>query len=468
MSVIVLVADGARPDTFAGAMSRGDLPACARLRDEGGLFTVTTCAPSVTGPAYAPFLIGRYPSPIGLPGLRWYDRTRRDCRLPGNSRSYVGWEMRLIDDDLDAGAPTIFELVPSSLAAFSVITRGLPRRQRIGYNLRAMLRAGITHFRGDVRGWLAIDRQMTREFASRVAADSPDFAFAALTGIDKASHAAGQDSAIALEAMRILDDLVGELRAQLEASGKWDQTHLWIVSDHGHVRLREHEDLKRLLSDWGYPARAHPWAYTPHGEVAVMVSGNALAHLYVDLQSRERRWWRQLAGRWAPLVHELLARESVDVALLPHSPELVEIRSRERGSASLEARCGRYSYRPRTGDPLGLGELVALDSDSAYAATIESEYPDALVQIAGLCAGARSGDVIISATRDWDFRAKHEPIPHVSSHGALHRDHMLAPLLLNRRPAREPKRTVDVFPSALAALGFEPPARLDGESFFER
>jgi hypothetical protein len=53
----------------------------------------------------------------------------------------------------------------------------------------------------------------------------------------------------------------------------------------------------------------------------------------------------------------------------------------------------------------------------------------------------------------------------VSSHGALHRDHMLVPLLLNRPPAAAPRRTVDVMPSALSALRKAVPAGLDGESF---
>jgi arylsulfatase A-like enzyme len=43
---------------------------------------------------------------------------------------------------------------------------------------------------------------------------------------------------------------------------------------------------------------------------------------------------------------------------------------------------------------------------------------------------------------------------------------MLVPLLLNRRPSRKPRRTVDVMPSALAALGITAPKTLDGVSFF--
>ena len=112
-SVIILVADGARPDTLTAAMDAGELPALARLRSEGGCSTVTSVFPSVTGPAYAPFVMGRFPGPVGLPGLRWYDRARTRSRFPHYSRSYVGAEMRHIDGDLEPAAPTLFELAPS-------------------------------------------------------------------------------------------------------------------------------------------------------------------------------------------------------------------------------------------------------------------------------------------------------------------------------------------------------------------
>ena len=126
----------------------------------------------------------------------------------------------------------------------------------------------------------------------------------------------------------------------------------------------------------------------------------------------------------------------------------------------------RYTYLPTTGDPLGIGELKSLGDGEAYDATFDSDYPDALVQIAHLVASPRSGDILLSAARDWDYRARYEPIPHVSSHGALHREHMLVPLLLNRAPRHLPRRTVDVMPSTLSALGIAAPKTLDGVSFF--
>jgi hypothetical protein len=127
---------------------------------------------------------------------------------------------------------------------------------------------------------------------------------------------------------------------------------------------------------------------------------------------------------------------------------------------------GCISYMPRSGDPLGIGEQCDLNVNSAYDACVESDYPDALVQIASLVESPRSGEIILSASRNWDYRARYEPIPHVSSHGALHREHMLVPLLLNRAVSGNPRRTVDVMPSAVSALGIESPSRLDGVSFY--
>jgi len=374
--------------------------------------------------------------------------------------------MRLVDRDIDRASPTIFELAKPSLGALSVIWRGLRRRERIGQSAAFVARAAATHFRGNVRGWLAIDRQVGEEAARRLRTQRVRFAFIALTGIDKTSHAKGHDARIVIDAMRIVDDTVAQIRSDAERDGRWKKLHLWVGSDHGHSPVREHEDLVALISGWGYTTLAHPWAFNASADVAVMVSGNAMTHLYLDLEQKTRPWWPSLGDKWNDLADSLLTRESVDLLILPTSAASCEIRARGRGSATLTWVESRYSYSPNSGDPLGIGVQDSLDDGEAYDATIASDYPDALVQIAHLIASPRCGDIVLSAARDWDYRARYEPIPHVSSHGALHREHMLVPLLLNRVPVGIPRRTVDVMPSALAALGITPPKTLDGISFF--
>src|SRR5450759_3149892 len=341
--VVMIIADGVRPDALGRSIDGGHLPALAALREEGHLSTITSAFPSVTGPAYAPFLMGRYPGSIGLPGLRWYDRSRRIARLSGHARSYVGPEMRFVDRDIDRASPTIFELAKPSLGALSVIGRGLRRRERIGQSPAFVARAAATHFRGNVRGWLAIDRLVGEEAALRLRTQRTRFAFIALTGIDKTSHAEGHDAQIVSDAMRIVDDTVAQIRSDAERDGRWKKMSLWVGSDHGHSPVREHEDLVALLSEWGYSTLSHPWAFNTSADIAVMVSGNAMAHLYLNIDQKTRPWWPALGGRWNDLSERLLSRQSVDLLILPTGPASCEIRGRGRGSATLAWSESRYS-----------------------------------------------------------------------------------------------------------------------------
>ena len=464
-SVVIVVADGARPDTLAAAIDDGALPALARLRAEGGVHTVVSCFPSVTGPAYAPLLTGRLPGAAGLPGIRWLDRARGAVALRGRARSYVGPGGLRIDRDLDPGAPTLFELAPS-IGALSVITRGLPRGRRVGSGARFTLRAARAHFAGGVDAWLAIDRDLARDVRARVRALRPRVVFAAFAGVDKASHAEGHEAPRVRDALAIVDDAVGGLRRDAEADGRWRGMHLWVVSDHGHAPVSAHDDLAALLEGWGLRVLAHPWLARRRADVAVMVGGNAMAHLYLEPAAREREPWPTRAPRWSRLVERLLERPSVDLVLLPHAPGRCEVRAGGRGAALVEVRAGgRLAYRPLDGDPLALGEGGEHRADAWLERSRDGAYPDAVLQIAGLADAARAGDVILSASPGWDFRSRWEPVPHVSSHGSLHRDHMLVPLLLDRPARLAPRRTADIMSSALAALGIAAPGGVAGRSF---
>lgn len=467
MSLVILVADGARPDALAQAMDDGHLPALAQLRAEGGYHTISSVFPTVTGPAYTPFLMGLHPGRAGVPGIRWWDRAREAGSWPDYARSYVGIEARHADADLTRAHQTLFEYAEHPLGAFTPIGRGLRGSQRIGFSWSFGLRMGWTHFRGDVPGWLKIDRELGLSVAARVRTDRPDLVFLAHPGIDKVSHQLGHQAPAVLEAMRTVDRTAAMIREDAERDGRWESMQLWVVSDHGHSPVGHHEDLAGLLSAWGLGVIAHPWVYGRGRDAAVMVSGNAMAHIYFELDRRERPWWPALAGRWSGLVDQLMARDSVDLAILPQGAHRAEVRAHGRGTAMVWADAdGCLSYQPESGDPLGLeGPVDRVSADESWERCAQTDYPDALVQILAIGGASRSGDLLLSATRDWDFRSRYEPIPHRSAHGALHREHMLVPLLLSRPATGTPRRTVDVFPSALTAMGRAIPAGLDGRSF---
>ena len=457
MNVIVLLADGARADWLARMMDSGAAPSMARLRSEGALHDVTTVFPSVTGPAYVPFLMGRFPGAVGMPGLRWYDRARTACHWPDYTRSYVGYQMTRVDSDLDPHAPTIFELVPGSVGALSVITRGLTGDRRLmALSPRLALRAALTHFRGDVPAMLEVDREIAAEVEARAGATR--YLFAAFGSVDKISHAKGQESPEVFSALRIVDDALGAVREKLERNNTWHDTRVWITSDHGHSAVSRHEDLERVVAGYGHRVMAHPWVYRPRPEVAVMVSGNAMAHVYVDLGRRDRPYVSGMSDSARSLATRLLERPSVDLLLAPLSNNSCEVHSLVGGHAVVSKSGSTYSYARQTGDPLSLGaDLHDLTAAAAHEACAAGNYPDAIVQIAELARAPRAGDIILSAAADWDFRSRYEPIRHVSAHGSLRRDHMMVPLLSSHAPKRKPRRTTDLMPSALSALGLPIP-----------
>lgn len=132
----------------------------------------------------------------------------------------------------------------------------------------------------------------------------------------------------------------------------------------------------------------------------------------------------------------------------------LRVHSRERGAADVfTAGDGCHSYRRDTGDPLRLGkDLLGIDATAIWERTRDSEYPDSLVQPCAITASSRSGDIIVSAARGWDLRTRYEPVLHTSGHGALLREQMLVPFVSSRPLAQPLRRTVDLFPAALARL----------------
>ena len=469
--LLIVVADGVRPDVLADEMDRGRTPALARLRALGGLHTVTASFPSVTGPAYVPFVMGRHPAHAGLPGLRWFDRSGRIPWALGQSRSYVGIDIWHTDGDVHPALPTLFDLAPPSLAGLMLLGRGATHG-RIGRGFSWMLRAMRVHFRGDVHGWRTMERSAIDAFLTRFATVRPRLAMLGVVTPDKFSHAYGSDAEIVREGIRDVDSAVARAQAIAAAQGDLERLRIWVVGDHGHAPVDAHEDLQQWLESRGLRVRAHPQLLRRRPDVALMVSGNAMAHVYCEPSERRRQWWPSLATRWESLRDALLTRPAIDLVSVALDAQTVHVMHPTRGSAlvscSEASHDARWRYAPLDGDPLQLGgTLTDLSADDAWEATATCSYPDALVQLTSLVTAERSGDLVLSAAPGWDLRARYEPVRHVSTHGALLRAQMEVPLLLDAPPERPPQRTTDVVPSALAVLGVDAGATAwDGRRFF--
>ncbi|MGV3709814.1 MAG: alkaline phosphatase family protein [Gemmatimonas sp.] len=467
-TLLLVVADGVRHDVLRDELARGNIPAIAALCERGHLGEVTTCFPSVTGPGYVPFLTGRFPAEVGVPGLRWFDRARQTGMWPGYSRSYAGIDIWFLDYDLQRDTPTLFEAAQPSLAAMSMLGRG--SRVNFGRSVAFMLRVSPSHFRGDLDGWRVAEKLATKQFLRAFAEHRPRFATLAITSADKRAHKEGGTSEGVRNAIRDIDHAIAEAQAIAARDGWAEQLDVWIVGDHGHAPVSRHEDLHGWLEQRGLRVRAHPQIMKRECDVTLMVGGNAMAHLYLNPSQRVRSYWPALEREWQPVHDDLLQRESVDLLAVAVDAQTVRVSSATLGVADVQKSgthdSARWSYRPVSGDPLQLGgEMRGLDTDAAYRATAATPYPDSIVQLASLVPATRSGDIVVSAARDWDLRSRFEPVAHISTHGALLREQMTVPLIVSRKISGTPQRTADVFPSALELLGLPVPEGLDGRSF---
>jgi len=460
-AVLVLI-DGARCDVLRELLGRGDLPNLARwVIEPGGLATGTTVFPSTTGVAYIPFLFGRYPGSVGIPGIRWLDRRgaaggwRQQWRA---ARSYCGVQAGWLNSDI-APAPSLFDLVPESIAICTPLVRGLrPGANRL--TLRRALLGSAAHYVGT---YPALDRAVARAWLDAAGA-SWRFLFVVFPGVDGISHLKDPWHPAVLESYRFVDRVLGAFVTRVGKTA--DLPGFFVVSDHGMTVMREHSDTAVLLEHDGVRTLRHPFHVWRRGaRVATMVSGNASVQLYFD--PRSGREHPLTASRIPPgILERVLALPAVRLAACRADGGGVVVRT-QSGAALLTERSGLIRYQPQSGDPLRLGGSVELDDRQLLLRTRESDVPDAPRQLLQLFQTPRSGDLVLAAAPGADFRGPWEIPEHRAGHGSLIAEHMEVPIAASVALPDAPLRTVDLMPTILERLDVPVPSGvvLDGVPF---
>ena len=456
--------DGARADVFRELLRAGHLPNVSRhLVEPGGATTATTVFPSVTGVAYAPYLTGVFPERSNLAGVKWLDRdlyARRRLSI-SRFRNYTGPGHFMMDRDLSKGVKTLFELLRPSRNIFGTISRGTGVRRnaflirRVPWTLHYLMT-------GD---WAPIDARANALLLRAAERRRERFTFHVTLQVDEHSHSDGPFSPRVREGYRAFDRVVGQLVARLRMKGMLHRTLIVLGSDHGHSEVDRHFDLELFVERRGLKTMYYPKAFRRwfDCEAAVMVGGNGMGHVYLRgagwdaEQSSEER-----LGTVPGLLDDLLAEDAVDVLSWKMTDGSVRVRSR-RGAATIRLVPDHVHYAVDGSDPFGYGPLPpSMTRREALTRTLNTEYPDGLVQLAQIFGTHRAGDLIVSAARGWDLREHHLTHPHRSGHGSLHREHMLVPFAMNHPFDATAVRTVDAFPTILQLLGEPVPAGIDG------
>lgn len=460
--VIIILADGARPDVLDDELCAGRLPNIARHLVEGGSkLAAVTGFPSTTGPAFLPFLTGCLPGTCNVPGIRWFDKQRYDAGWSFDRyRSYVGLESFCMGSDIKAGIRTIFELVPDSYSIFNPIARGAKGKR----NVTRISRIWHWYYGHLTDHWSFTDDAALAKLKNTISR-APKFVFVNFPGIDTYSHLTHPRHESVIARYRWLDCAIGEVVEKFRSRGEWETTAIFLVSDHGLSQTHTHFCVNEFLEKRSLPPFFYPLIFEKKGKLSAnMISGNGMTHLYF----KNRDGWgrhtvREELLRISPgIIDALLAEDAVDIVACRDAGGSVCVSSR-RGGAKLRLEGEKLFYEVKGSDPFGyVSHPGACDASVSLAETFDTEYPDAPFQIAHLLSAERSGDLVISATPGFDLRVKYEHPEHKSTHGSLHRQHMRVPLISNVRLNARPARTVDVFATALKLLGREIPENIDG------
>lgn len=460
-AVFVLI-DGARPDVLQHLLDRGELPHLARwVIEPGGLTVGTTVFPSTTGVAYVPFLFGCYPGTANIPGIRWLDRAGANGGFGAQwraARSYCGVQGGWINRDIECG-PSIFDLVPESLAICTPLTRGLGA----GANLAAAERAVLGSLAHYVGTYPSLDRAVADAWIDTLARPWR-FLFVVFPGPDGVTHLKDPWHPAVLDTYREVDQALGRFAARAVRQG---EPPLFVVAaDHGASVMREHCDVAVLLEEWGVPTLRHPMHVWRRGaRAATMVSGNASVQLYFEPRSGRAapRTEREIP---ADIADRFLALPAVRLAAVRDDRAGVIVRAGERRARVTETDGGaRVRYEPLQGDPLGLGGALELPDREMLERSRATDLPDAPRQLLQLFRSARAGDLVLAAGPGADFRGPWEIPEHKAGHGSLIREHMDVPVATSVPLPAAAIRTVDLMPTMLEHLGVPVPDGIDGMSF---
>lgn len=406
-SVLVLI-DGARADALANLMREGHLPNMLELAREGSFEIAASSFPTTTGSAHLPFLTGKYPGDCNIPGGRWYK--------DGVSRSYFSFG-KTINSDIDV--ETIFQSVPSA-TIFSPIMRGASYKIP---NLGHLISHMTNH-------WLFFDKLGFKLARMAIGKRRYQFIFLCLYAIDELSHRRGAGSNSVLEAYRLIDSKIAELKSFLDSV--YEDYQLVVSSDHGITDTHTHINLVGVIKSLGFSVRSYPFNLSLKQEVFVAETGNSMANIYFTNKNKKIDKITSYLRRYNGI--DLIAyREDGEFKLL-----------RGESEAVISGKNGAYRYEPVRGDPLELEEYSGewIGEGLWYEITLNSQYPDSVVQIAQIFKSDRAGDLIVTARNGYDLRTLEIP-EHRASHGSFNREHMLVPVISNQKIS--PGRTAEIY-----------------------
>ncbi len=469
-SVVIFLVDGMDLPRLEAMMAAGQLPNIRRRFVERGVRVrgAVTSFPSTTYANCTSVITGVYPGHHGIVGNTWFDRSTLQVR------DYMTLDTYRTSNE-HFTAPTMFEMLPDHL------TLSIQAHTRRGVSERIDNRATFAWSwfigkYGYADKYVALRFEEVEDIAERVGR-WPTIILTYYPGVDEIGHRFGSDSPQYGKALHNIDDVVGMVTDELEDEHMEQRTIYVLVADHSHVPI--HEQRRIDMAEWitlnrGSRVRSKVFRRARFASRAAKLAeydvlGGFDADRTVMFHLAGPEGWSSVPS--SQQVEEFITREpaitevpAVGFALMRIDADRVQVLSRG-GRAMVERKpqggAAQYRLVNVEGDPLGcltepgLASFVRAGwhgSREWLEATIDSPYPDFVVQAVNLFDSPHTGDVVLFADEDWSFADEH------GGHGSCSRHDMLIPLFfagadLPRGAEIGPARIVDVPCTVLGLLG---------------
>jgi hypothetical protein len=462
--LVLAVIDGMAPAALDRAREEGRAPTLSRIAEEG--HHVSDCVsafPSVTPVCAASIATGVGPDRHHIPSMNWYHRADaryveygssfQASRTFGIARSLTDTIYNMNLAHLSRGVNTVFESLDDAGVRTAGTTflmyRGRHRHAVASESALARL-VTTTLFRQAVYGpreFFYADLFASRRTGCRSQLGLPgardahagcvgshlaehdlfDFLLLSLPDNDTASHRRGPEAQV--ESIAAAD---AQIQRVMEAAGGVDEflseNAVVVLADHSHSLV---EETIGLRDRWGELRVLEAQDPRPEDAEIAVCPGQRSAMIYVLDTARRTA----LAPELAALAVDI---DGVDLALWLDGEEAVassvlgELRFAPGGDAT-DARGERWRVS---------GELDVLDLRIRDGTLRDGQYPDALSRAWSGLRCPTAGDVLLSAAPGCEF-LDWGGVAHVGggSHGSLHANDSLAPLLWCGTRARPESRS---------------------------
>ena len=450
--LVLVVVDALKPAMLERAVAEGRAPLFAEILRRGVYHPdCTSVFPSVTPAAAASITTGRLPDEHGVPSICWYHRgegryvdygsSGAAVRTFGVLRTITDTVYNMNFDHLSRRTPTLFErledagvrtactpfLIYRGRTRHEMGLQGWMRRVAQAANLRQAVYGPSELFYGELYASKVVDCQATLarpgtrdpysgcvgEYMERY--DLYDFLLFSLPDNDHFSHSHGPQATVAS-----IERADASLRRLADAAGgeeRFLRDHAVILmSDHAQIAVSRRANLAEALSDWRVLQPNDP---DPAGADLAVAPGARSAMVYALARDGARE---RLRGR---VLRRLRSIEPVDVMAWL-----------DGGEAAVWSDRGELRFAPGDGvaDRRGArwdieGDPAALEAEIRDGAIESRTYPDALRRVWAALHCHGTGDILVSARREFEF-TDWGGSDHVGggSHGSLRRGDSLASL----------------------------------------